>query len=70
MNQLQNDRFATTQKNFHPLSDLKPFIPPDSFHTKTGHQDAHPSLDSETRSFVVTWQLPGVEYKDVNKSNS
>jgi len=69
MNQLQNDLYAITQKNLHHLKDSRLFIAPDSSLKKTCHPMAHPMLDSETRSFVVTWQLPGVEYKDVNKSN-
>lgn len=70
MNHHRSDCFETTPKHSLDLNDLSPFIPPSSFHKITFHPLAHPMLESETRSFVVTWQLPGVEYKHVNKSNS
>lgn len=70
MNQSQNDNYAVTQKHLHQLQDSKLSIPPDSYYKKSCHPMAHPVLDRETRSFIVIWQLPGVEYHEINKSNS
>lgn len=70
MNQPQHDYFTRLQKNLNPLKDFSTYVPEDSLPKKSCHPFAHPMLDSETRSFVVSWQLPGVAYKDIHKSNS
>lgn len=70
MTTTQNDLFAITQKNLYHLKDSPFFVTPDYSHKKTCHLHAHPMQESETRSFIVVWQLPKMENQDVDKPHS
>jgi len=70
MNQSHNDLYAVTQKNLYPQKDFRPIVPAASTNRKPYNPYPQPMLYSKTSAFVADWQLPGVEYKNVNKSNS
>jgi len=70
MNQPQNDLHLNSQKNLSHLKDFRLSVTPEPSYKKPDHPLAHPMLECETRSFIVTWQLPGAAYQDDSKSHS
>lgn len=70
MNQSPNDLYANVQNNLYPLKDFRPIVAPDTTNGKPYNPYPHPLMYNITSTFVADWQLPGVEYHEINKSNT
>lgn len=70
MNQSPNDHYSIAQNNLYPQKDFRPIVSPVLTHRKPYNPYPQPMLYSKPCLFVADWQLPGVEYNDVNKSHS
>lgn len=70
MKKIKNDLFAVTRNIFYPSKDSRVFFPQNSTPNKIYTPNDFSKPNSETFSFIVDWQLPGMGMGDINKSFS
>lgn len=70
MNKIKNDLLAVTQNIFYPDKDSRMFVSQNSTPNKIYTPNDSSKPNSETSSFIVDWQLPGMGMDDISKSFS
>lgn len=70
MNKIKNDLLAVTQNIFYPDKDFQAFVSQNSTPGNIYIPNHSLMPNSETYSFIVDWQLPGMGMGNISKSFS
>lgn len=70
MNKQKNNLFPITPNGVFPGKSSRIFVPFSSTYKKTCPPNDPPRPNGETSLFIVDWQLPMNEMRDIDKSGS